>query len=366
MERRIEQRLSLTAEIPSGSNYDAWRIQAFEIPPTDFNSLAEHLIGYAILGASTHNAQPWMFGINGEKQTISLWVDESKILAASDETGRQSFISVGCALANLEVAAKYYGYEPQIKYTPDPDKELLAIQVNLEKKCKAQDERLFRAITTRAVNRSEYYPKRPVLDSVIAEMQACVADPKLELHLITNRAARQTIALAQETADTVVMHIEKFRRELGELLIPNDSEEYRGMPGHNFGLTDKQALELHQQLKQGGRLDPHLARGLPVSDRKGIISSPILGIICISEKQRDLQVKAGQAWQRMALIAESYGVNMSIHAALAEVEFSNWALKKTLRTKFRPTIIFRAGYATEPRPHSPRIPVEKVIFYEES
>jgi hypothetical protein len=364
--KRTENHEGIGPLIPSGPNYEAWHIKPLsEAEIQDFDGLARNIIGHAILAASTHNVQPWRFGINSETKRISFCVNKDCILPASDATGRQAFISTGCALTNAEVAARNYGFEPQITYTPSAD-QLSAAQMTLEYTGQRSDQDLFSAIPTRAVNRSEYDSQRPIPDEILAKMQACVIDPELELHIITNKTAIRTIALAQEQADNIVMHINKFRKELGLLLLPNNSLEGRGMPGHNFGFIDKDALELHQQLMTGGKLDPHLASGLPVSDRRGIISSPFIGIICIAEARRDLQVKAGQAWQRMALITEKHGVNMSIHAALAEVELSNLSLKKILGINYRPTIIFRAGYATESRPHSPRLPVEEVSFYEKS
>lgn len=351
--------------VPPGENYDAWRIKPLEpVEQTDFRALAKSVFGYAILASSSHNIQPWLGKVDQDGESIVLRVDKSKILPVSDETGRQSFISVGCALANMKVAARHYGLEPQVTYFPQPDDPFLAAKVDLSKRGEVGDEGLFRAITTRAVNRGEYQPQKKVPDKVLEEMMDCVKDSELELHVITNRLARNAIGGLQEMADTIVMNMEKFRRELGPLMLPNDSREFRGMPGSNFGLSGELALELHEQLKGGGRLSPNLARGLPVSDRKGIISSPMLGVICISEASRGLQIKAGQAWQRMALIAESHGVNMSIHAALAEVPISNIGLKRSLRTDFRPIIIFRAGYAKEARSHSPRVPVDRVIDYE--
>ena len=137
------------------------------------------------------------------------------------------------------------------------------------------------------------------------------------------------------------------------------------MPGSTFGLTDTIASRIHSELHLTGRFDPDLARGVSVGDREGIRSAPILGVIGVNQDKPLQWVKAGQLWQRLALKAEKNGMNTAINAAIVEVDLLNAMLKTRLGTQMRPTVIFRLGYATEDRPHSPRLPVENVLIAED-
>lgn len=361
----LKKRLPLSIT-PSGKNYEAWRIKPLKSSrQLDFRTLAENIVVYATLAASTHNVQPWEFIIYPNKKTIDFRVDKTKILPESDVTSRESFISLGCALTNMEVAAGHYGFDTSIEYLPRPKDKYLAAKVTLVKSDRVRDIKLFQAITTRSVNRSKYEPQKMVPDEVVAEMRSCIDDPELEFHVVKDMATRLAIATIQEQADLIVLKTNRFRHELAPLMLPNDSPKFIGMPGSGFGLSDEIALKLHRELGAHGRFDADLARGFAVSDRQGIISSPLIGVVSAKKDKPKLWLKAGQAWQKMALIAEHHRVNMAINAALVEVDLLNIALRLRLKTRNRPTVVFRAGYATEARSHSPRIPVEKVTTYKQ-
>jgi nitroreductase len=346
-------------------NYRAWGIQPLTPEQqSDFRLLAENLVGYAILAASTHNIQPWEFVIDTKERGIEILVNKEKILPQSDPVGREAFISVGCALANFEVAAGHYGIDPQTDLLPQPDDQYLAAAIAFDKKGESQGSELFRAIPTRAVNRGEYDGERVIPEEALAAMRACVDGSELELHIITDRLTRNAIARCQQLADLVVLNKDDFRFELAELMLPNDSAEFIGMPGSGFGLGDDVAARLRVELKTEGRFDHDKSFGLAASDYKGITSSPVIGVICAQKDRPEFWIKAGQVWQRMALIAESLGINMAISAALVEVPIYNMVLKTRLRAEGKPVVVFRAGYSKELRPHSPRLPMERVTVFE--
>ncbi|MEX2199917.1 MAG: hypothetical protein WD711_00865 [Dongiaceae bacterium] len=65
-----------------------------------------------ILAASAHNTQPWLFDI--EHDRISIHADTSRHLGAIDPFHRELHLSIGCALANMELAARAAGLGPTI------------------------------------------------------------------------------------------------------------------------------------------------------------------------------------------------------------------------------------------------------------
>ena len=114
-------------------NYKAWEDEPIPLEEkNNFSKLAENLVSYALLAASTHNTQPWLWGINEGQETLSLRVNKEAILLESDRKERQSFISVGCALENLQLAASYYGFAPHIDYFPDNDRYLVEQEIQAE------------------------------------------------------------------------------------------------------------------------------------------------------------------------------------------------------------------------------------------
>ena len=81
---------------------------------------AGRLLRYATLAASSHNTQPWRFELDGDR--IRVFADTSRQLRVADPDRRELFLSVGCAVENLVVAAEHYGYATTVTYDePDND-----------------------------------------------------------------------------------------------------------------------------------------------------------------------------------------------------------------------------------------------------
>ena len=97
-------------------------LQAYDIKDSDFpaNGTTEDklgfLINYAVLAPSIHNSQPWKFNVS--KDEIRLYADEARWLQVADADKREYFISLGCALENLIIAAEHFGYTCQTVYFP--------------------------------------------------------------------------------------------------------------------------------------------------------------------------------------------------------------------------------------------------------
>ncbi len=71
-----------------------------------------------------------------------------------DSDDHALFISLGCALENLIIAASYMGYGAKVEYFPTDEEE--CIKVSLIKKKVEFDHDLFKAITTRQTTRSKF------------------------------------------------------------------------------------------------------------------------------------------------------------------------------------------------------------------
>lgn len=66
------------------------------------------IIKYAARAPSEHNTQPWRFTITGN--TITIFPDFSRSLAVADSDNHALYISLGCALENMIIAANEYNY----------------------------------------------------------------------------------------------------------------------------------------------------------------------------------------------------------------------------------------------------------------
>jgi nitroreductase len=97
------------------SSSEAWELCASDFPSdgTSRERLA-FLLRYALLAPSTHNTQPWGFTLGPDR--ILLFRDRSRWLQVADPTQRELHLSVGCAMENLLIAARAFGYRPQVPH----------------------------------------------------------------------------------------------------------------------------------------------------------------------------------------------------------------------------------------------------------
>ena len=84
------------------------------------------IIRYATLAPSGHNTQPWRFAVSGN--TIRLLPDFSRRLPAVDPQDRELWISLGCALENLTLAAQSAGHGMEITY-PASGEDSIAVRL---------------------------------------------------------------------------------------------------------------------------------------------------------------------------------------------------------------------------------------------
>lgn len=352
------------SKILSKPHYAVWDIEPLKVFPSNRENFYFHLVGWAILAPNSHNVQPWRFILCPNQRCIDVCVDPKGILPASDLKARQAHISVGCAAQNLVFAAEYYGLAPKLEFIsgeavyPSP---ILRVEFNKSGKISKKMLPWLRAIKSRRMNRSKFDPLRPIPQKFINSAEKTCRDLKLAFSGITDTPTRFAIAETQYIADRTVIARTEFRRELAEFLLPNDSGEPRGMPGNTFGLSDKMANYVNKELKKESAFDPDLAAGFASEGRDGIRSSPFLGMISVKKDSPFEWLRAGMAFQKICLLAEQKKISIAVHAAIVEVDLFNKMLRLRLMRRERPTVIFRMGYTTENRPHSPRLEVREVI-----
>lgn len=127
---------------------------------------AEYMILCAGLAPSPHNTQPWHFA--HDAQGIKVFADKNRNLGKADPEFRQMQLGMGCALYNVEMAARYLGYEPQLRLaTEDHFKnDGLVAYIDLQKSSKAITDEEFSSIFSRSTNRAKYDLQTPVSDDV--------------------------------------------------------------------------------------------------------------------------------------------------------------------------------------------------------
>ena len=118
----------------------------------------------AILAASPHDTQPWLFTVSAREMTV--YADRARHLGTFDPFRREMHLGLGCAIENLVRAARAFGIatdvEPatgRLELLPPPQ-PVLAARIALDVG-RPEPDALFEAIPRRHTNRGPYRDEAP-------------------------------------------------------------------------------------------------------------------------------------------------------------------------------------------------------------
>lgn len=308
------------------------------------------LIRYATLAASGHNTQPWKFAIHDDM--IEIHPDYSRRLPAVDPHDRELWISLGCALENLLVAARAVGYAPEVTYPNVDDAIRIRLAVDT-----SQPSSLFEAIKVRQNTRSEY-DGQPIKAEDLKEVQVMSVEPGVVLHYVLEPAQRERV-LEYVNEGNLIQYADKpFVDELVHWLRFNKREAISSLDGL-FTRSSGNA-EVPRWL---GRLfvtstSPQQQADI---DSKKLRSSPGTVVIAAVSDDKAAWIRTGQVYERLALKLTSLNIksaflNQPIEVPALRSQFqSAMGLNATV-----PQLLIRFGYA-DAMPRSLRRPIDQVI-----
>ncbi|MTI30258.1 Acg family FMN-binding oxidoreductase [Xanthovirga aplysinae] len=128
----------------------------------DFSQPIMKAISFGINAPNPHNTQAWKMRITSDVEML-LYIDENRLLPATDPPTRQIHIGSGCFIETLRIGALGIGYETKITYFPEGPYELEDIgkkpvaQISLSRKENIEKSQLFPHIFTRQTNRKSYH-----------------------------------------------------------------------------------------------------------------------------------------------------------------------------------------------------------------
>src|SRR3989338_5720857 len=213
----------------TGNNYRAWKPDYDNFySKKNFTEQMQCLLQFAVLAPSSHNSQPWAFKTT--QNGIDVLPASERALAASDINHRQLYISLGCAIANLMIAADYYGLTFEINYLTD--RVSIKLEPKLSTPTKDENHLIF-SIPRRTNNREKYKDSLPSLEFLNKFLNY---DPNIQIHLIEDSKRREEIADLTVQANIEAMKTKAFRKELSKYIKNNFTKSFFGMPGFTIGM----------------------------------------------------------------------------------------------------------------------------------
>src|SRR5574341_84423 len=309
------------------------------------------LVRFATLAANGHNTQPWKFVI--QEDAIEIHPDYTRRLPAVDPNDRELWISLGCALENLLVAARAVGYAPEVTY-PDV---VHFIHIRLTVGA-PQGNPLFDAIPVRQNTRSEY-DGQPVKTANLDQVRALPLEPGVELHFVTNPTALETVLEYVNQGNLKQYADKEFVDELIYWLRFNKKEALASLDGlyTRCSGNPEGPRWLGQMLVAGTK--PQQQADI---DAKKLRSSSGAIVVTSETDDKTAWVRTGQVYERMALKMTSLNIksaflNQPIEVAEVRGQFQSVVgLGNAL-----PQLLVRFGYA-DPMPRSLRHPIEQMLM----
>ncbi len=347
---------TLAACSPASSGYDAQVKQTWEQPfknETNVNSQLIEIVRYAALAPSGHNTQPWKFSIRDN--TIRLSPDYSRRLPVVDPDDRELFISLGCALENLLIAARQAGYESQVDFFPANEPESLLVGLN--KTAAADDNPLFDAIPQRQCTRNEYN-KQAVPNADLQKLDSLPKESGVTIRLFTDAKQIEPLVEYVKEGDRRQYGNKAYVDELMTWLRFNDDEAVRSRDGLFSRCTGNPAAP-----RWLGQLFVSLSGSdsQAKTDEKNIRSSSGMALLVSEQDDKVAWVNTGRVYERFALTATTLGIKSAFMNQPAQVPEVRSQLQSYLSLgSSRPQVLVRFGYANA-MPRSLRRPVEQVL-----
>ena len=324
-----------------------WDLRADDFPVhgTDPEKLS-FLVRYALLAPSTRNTQPWKFVVG--RDSVEMHLDVTRWQRVADADQREMFVSLGCALENLLIAATHFGYHTAADYLSGVDEHTPAVRVRFEgcgRVPATPPDPRFKVLTHRHTHHG-VYDGAPVEAEHLAALNDACTEPGLRVHWITTDEGRVQVDALVMRADAVLLSNPEYRHELGELI-------GTGVFGTPWLLATLGRFAVSHLMP---------ASSFSKADHRALMSSPVIGIICAQANSHQAQIRVGQVLERIYLAATLRGLSLQPVSQLLQLPETADAVAGMLPDiACVPLQPFRLGHASPPRVHTPRRSLEEVL-----
>ena len=284
---------------------------------TDFIQIAS----YASKAPSGHNTQPWKFHITDS--TITVLPNLDVALPVVDRNNRELFISLGCAVENLCIAASYFGYTTHII-----ECSIEAIILELTKNALTIEDSLFHQIEKRQTNRNIYNGNK-ISDGILQQLQSIPKENGIQFYFTE---------INTPFANTITQYIMKGNEiQMADIAFKNELLSW-------MRFNKKQVEATHNGLSYLVFGNPPLPRILarPIvslflkpnaqnkSDRKKIDSSSHF-VVCATQRDTiEEWINLGRTLQRFLLKVTEIGISYAFLNQPCEVAALAFDLREKL------------------------------------
>jgi len=308
------------------------------------------MVSGAIKAPSGHNTQPWLFKI--KDTSIEVHPDLKRSLPVVDPDNRELFISLGCAIENLQIAALVKGYICDISVS---DKGITTIDLSEGN----GDKSLYAQIDLRQTNR-RVYKGALINDSVIQKLCNIPSENGVHIHCYKQRTS-EFIKISDLIlqANTIQMSDTPFLTELKSWMRYNKREAISKRDGLSYAVFG--APNLPRWLSKSIIASVLNGQQQNKSDRKKIGSSSHFALFTTEVNTIMDWINLGRYLQRFMLTCTKFGIACAFLNPPCELNELSVELVNSLNILGEhPAIILRIGFA-KPMPCSLRRDIKEVL-----
>ncbi len=266
------------------------------------------LVHAAVLAASPHNTQPWLFEVAPDR--IDLFADEARNLGAIDPDRRELQIGLGCALENLALAAAPHGFLAELRLGEQMRGGAPVASIALAAAPRTSSP-LFEAIPRRHTDRGPYRRDSPPA-AFLDEIERLAGDLP-DARLVWWRSESDRRHFARETvAASAAIVADQEQAQASARWIRFDADQ---IERHRDGLG-VDSLGLSPFVSTLLKLAPTPNRKridegwLKATEEVHTATAPLFGAIVVRDDRRLAdRLQAGRLWQRLQLAATIEGIS---------------------------------------------------------
>lgn len=313
------------------------------------------ILEYTVKAPSGHNTQPWKFKTGPD--FIRIYPDYSRRLPVVDFDDHALFISLGCALENLLIAAHHFCYETKVEYNlQEGEKE--HIHIGLGKGNPAKNEILFEAIDKRQSTKNTYDGKAIPQEHILKLKEAANQDGVILNFIHEQSQFEQVVELIKE-ANVRQFSNRDFKNELFSWIRFNEKLAQATKDGIRSATMGSPSVPTWL-----GRLIFRffVSPNSEAAKCAGLVkSSSALVLFTAVKNDKETWIKLGQSFERVALTSASLG----IHHAHVNMPCEELPVRNKLKRLFgftieEPLLLIRLGYSAR-MPGAYRRPVSEVV-----
>lgn len=313
------------------------------------------LVHDAAAAPSMHNAQPWRFRYLRRARTFEVRADVERVMPHSDPDTRGLHLGCGAALLNLRVAVAHEGWSPETRLRPDPADPALLADVRLSGSGGGESDlaALYPAIHQRHSSRFPF-EETEIPESVRGALAEAARREETVLTFPTSWHLQQVLDLVREAEARNVTDRggDQDLAEWTRIDAPSADTTDDGVPAYAFGPR-----------KRGGKAPmrdfagPRQVAGRDAADFEW---TPQLALVSTTNDRPEDWLRAGQALERVLLLATLKGLSSSFATQPLEWTDLRWTLRDPVSGQGFTHMVLRLGHGPE-GPSTPRRPVPDIL-----